>query len=573
MFKFKDKLSFRITMLFILITLFTVVTLFLMMYTKSNKLLLNNFAMRADKIAKVAIEDIDKETFNKLQVKEDKELEGHKKMRQYFKTTKRLVGARYLYGMKKNKDGKYVYVIDGMPDNDENKSEIGDVAEGLDESLNKLYETGEVQAGKMEISKWGVLVANYYPIKDNSGQVIGALGVDYNIKDEYDAFQKMKVEIIIVCIVLMIITSGIGIIISRNIANPIVDISNKSNSVANHDLTVEKSKVKVFGELKLLSDSFYILVENNKKLINKLGNIIDKVSETSKVIANSSNEVTSSSEEISMKIQEIAEGANNEAEHVTEGVERANDFSRRIDEISKKLDNAVVNANNMKNKNGKGMESIKTLESKLNENTEITKTVEEGMRDLVDKSNSIKTIIETIRTIAEQTNLLALNASIEAARAGEHGKGFAVVADEVKNLAEESSNATKEIEKIINQVIDDISFTNVTMEKNQAIVQNANVSLMETKEVFDEMESSVSYVVAEIKSLNEDIEFIDDTKNNLLDCIQNTSAIAEETAASTEEISSAVEEQTLAIQQVSELTEELNNVVDELSEEIKVFKI
>ncbi|WP_242846026.1 hypothetical protein [Clostridium novyi] len=192
MIKLKDKLSFRITILFILITFFTVVTLFLMMYTKSNKLLFDNFAMRANKIANVVIEDIDKETFNKLQVKEDKELDGHKKMRQYFKATKRLVGARYLYGIKKNKDGKYIYVIDGMPDNDENKSEIGDIAEGLDESLNKLYETGQIQSGNMEISKWGVLVANYYPIKDNSGQVIGALGVDYNIKDEYDSFKKTE---------------------------------------------------------------------------------------------------------------------------------------------------------------------------------------------------------------------------------------------------------------------------------------------------------------------------------------------------------------------------------------------
>ncbi|GHD58550.1 chemotaxis protein [Thalassobaculum fulvum] len=75
--------------------------------------------------------------------------------------------------------------------------------------------------------------------------------------------------------------------------------------------------------------------------------------------------------------------------------------------------------------------------------------IEGRLGGLQEALSQVGKIAGVINAIAKQTNLLALNATIEAARAGESGRGFAVVAGEVKSLANQTAEATLDIERTL----------------------------------------------------------------------------------------------------------------------------
>lgn len=81
-----------------------------------------------------------------------------------------------------------------------------------------------------------------------------------------------------------------------------------------------------------------------------------------------------------------------------------------------------------------------------------TANAKNAMAALVSMAKRIGEVVAIIDGIAGQTNLLALNATIEAARAGEAGKGFSIVAAEVKELAAQTTAATEDIARQVDEI-------------------------------------------------------------------------------------------------------------------------
>ena len=148
-------------------------------------------------------------------------------------------------------------------------------------------------------------------------------------------------------------------------------------------------------------------------------------------------------------------------------------------------------------------------------------------------SEEINIITNVLDEISFQTNLLALNAAVEAARAGESGKGFAVVADEVRNLAQRSSQSSKQIKNILQQSKEQIDCgveaVKQTADSLGLIVNDfknvEKVVLAVSKSIIDQADgiNQINETVSNIEGVTQENLLLTNKNNEIIDLLSQTS--------------------------------------------------
>lgn len=477
----------------------------------------------------------------------------------------------------------YAYVINdegivvGHKDRDKVLNQYNPIEEAKtdknQQSVATLFET--ILAEKEGVSDYKFngqnLYAGYSPIGGSNWILVITADSDEVLSVIPKMRKGMMISIAVILLVSILITYFIG----NSIATPIILAVKHSEKISNLDLTQDVSEAFLKK-----NDEIGSLAKGLKKLIDSLRQIVKEVDYSSEQVAATSEELTATTqqssiaaEEVAKTAEEIAKGASDQALNTEKGASKAILLGEIMEKDLNHMKDLNISSKQVSKVVDEGLKEIDNLFKITEESNNASKEIHEVILKTYESSSKIGQASNVIASIAEQTNLLALNAAIEAARAGDAGRGFAVVAEEIRKLAEQSSNSTKDINEIVNDLQKNAQDAVNTMGRVSDIANEQTNSVVENKDKYILIAEAMKEAEKAVEQLNISSEEMAKMKDEILDTLQNLSAIAEENSAATQEVTASMEEESASIAQISNASEELANLAQNLQSIIKRFNI
>ncbi|WP_394423795.1 methyl-accepting chemotaxis protein [Vreelandella stevensii] len=282
--------------------------------------------------------------------------------------------------------------------------------------------------------------------------------------------------------------------INRHLVSPLQRAVQICENIAKGDLT---SHIEARGrnEMGRLYSAMDDMQERLEEMIGTLNQSSSAVASSSQQIASGSQDLASRTEQQAAALQQTAASMDEISSIVRQNADTASQAELLTQDASRKAE---------------------TGQHKSQQTSQL-------MHGLEESSKRVNEIIQVIDSIAFQTNILALNASVEAARAGEHGRGFAVVASEVRSLATKTSNSSKEIRTMIEDISQRIvEGANQAQESGESM-EEINQAILRVTNMMQELALSAKEQEAGISQISTAVSQMDSATQENVSLVEETS--------------------------------------------------
>lgn len=391
-----------------------------------------------------------------------------------------------------------------------------------------------------------------------------------------EVYNMRRALIITDIIALVLSLLLVGILVKKFVVTPVKRLTNIIGKIGKLDFTEnEESKElsKHNDEIGSMSKSVEDLREELNEIIRKIKSECSNLYTAADNLNRDSDETSTTVGQIETAVQEIAMGATSQASETQNATENVILIGNMVEETNEEVTELRASADEIRQADEKATDILKRLNEINVKARQSIDVISEQTNTTNVSATKIREATTLITSIAEETNLLSLNASIEAARAGEQGRGFAVVASQIQKLAEQSNESARQIESIIDELIADSEKAVATMEEVTEIMEAQSNHVKQTEESFHNVEEGLDKSIRGIDNIAKRTMQMDEARSNVVDVVQNLTAIAEENAASTQQTSASVTEMSNIVQNIAQATSELHQIAGSMEEEMKKFRV
>jgi PAS domain S-box-containing protein len=194
--------------------------------------------------------------------------------------------------------------------------------------------------------------------------------------------------------------------------------------------------------------------------------------------------------------------------------------------------------------------SLAHMETTMQTLEKATRLITDRLGLINERAANITSVVSTIAKVAAQTNLLSLNAAIEAEKAGEHGLGFAVVAREIRRLADQTAEATLDIEHIVKEMTSAVSAGVVG-------IDNFAHDVRQGAEEIRTVGAHLAQIISQVQTLTSRFDTVHAGMQDQVQGAQQISAAVEQLQEVAEQAATSLHAAGRAIGQLSELAQTL----------------